>query len=64
MDKLDRFDLKILAELQRDARLSNQELAERIGLSPSPCSRRGKQLEDGGHSNRPGALVEREKHGL
>ena len=34
MSKLDRYDLSILAELQRDARISNQELAERIGLSP------------------------------
>ncbi|HBZ93882.1 MAG TPA: AsnC family transcriptional regulator, partial [Pseudomonas sp.] len=33
MDKLDRYDLNILAELQRNAALSNQELAERIGLS-------------------------------
>ncbi|MBP3858740.1 MAG: AsnC family transcriptional regulator, partial [Pseudomonas sp.] len=45
VSKLDRYDLSILAELQRDARISNQELAERIGLSPSPCSRRVKQLE-------------------
>ena len=44
MSKLDRYDLSILAELQSDARISNQELAERIGLSPSPCSRRVKQL--------------------
>ena len=50
MSKLDRYDLSILAELQRDARISNQELAERIGLSPSPCSRRVKQLEDDGLS--------------
>ena len=42
MSKLDRYDLSILAELQHDARISNQELAERIGLSPSPCSRRVK----------------------
>src|SRR5450830_1148410 len=49
MSKLDRYDLSILAELQRDARISNQELAERIGLSPSPCSRRVKQLEDDGY---------------
>ena len=38
MNKLDRYDLRILTELQRDARISNQELAERIGLSASPCS--------------------------
>lgn len=34
MNRLDRYDLNILAELQRDATVSNQELAERIGLSP------------------------------
>ena len=46
--KLDSYDLKILAQLQDDGGLSNQEIAERIGLSPSPCSRRIKQLEDAG----------------
>ena len=40
MNKLDRYDLNILSELQRDSRISNQDLAERIGLSPSPCLRR------------------------
>ena len=48
MNKLDRYDLRILAELQHDARISNQELAERIGLSPSPCLRRVRALEDAG----------------
>lgn len=47
-EKLDLFDLKILAELQRDGGLSNQEIAERVGLSASPCSRRIRQLEDSG----------------
>lgn len=64
MEKLDRYDLKILAELQRDARISNQELAERIGLSPSPCSRRVKQLEDDGYIVRQVALLDRKKLGL
>lgn len=45
---LDSFDLKILAELQADGGRSNQEIAERVGLSPSPCSRRIRQLEDAG----------------
>ncbi|MCB1809581.1 MAG: AsnC family transcriptional regulator, partial [Candidatus Competibacteraceae bacterium] len=40
--QLDRTDLRILQELQNDARLSNVELAERVGLSPSPCARRVK----------------------
>jgi len=48
MMKLDRYDRRILDELQRDGRVSNQELAERIGLSPSPCLRRVRALEDSG----------------
>ncbi|WP_375740245.1 Lrp/AsnC family transcriptional regulator [Pseudomonas boanensis] len=64
MEKLDRYDLKILAELQHDSRISNQELAERIGLSPSPCSRRVKQLEDDGYILRQVALLDRKKLGL
>jgi Lrp/AsnC family transcriptional regulator, leucine-responsive regulatory protein len=46
--KLDRYDRQILAALQTDGGLTNQELAERVGLSPSPCSRRVKALEDAG----------------
>lgn len=46
--KLDAHDLKILQLLQADGGLSNQQIAERVGLSPSPCSRRIKQLEDAG----------------
>jgi Lrp/AsnC family leucine-responsive transcriptional regulator len=64
MSKLDRYDLNILALLQHDATLSNQELAERIGLSPSPCSRRVKQLEDDGYIVRQVALLDRKKLGL
>ena len=45
---LDSFDLKILAELQTNGGLSNQEIADRVGLSASPCSRRIKQLEESG----------------
>jgi Lrp/AsnC family leucine-responsive transcriptional regulator len=47
-EKLDSFDLKILAELQANGGLSNQEIADRVGLSASPCSRRIRQLEDSG----------------
>ncbi len=43
--KLDMFDLSILAVLQQDARISNVDLADRVGLSPSACSRRLDQLE-------------------
>lgn len=45
---LDRFDCRILDILQRDARISNLELAEQVGLSPTPCARRVKRLEDSG----------------
>ncbi|HSI41260.1 MAG TPA: Lrp/AsnC family transcriptional regulator [Xanthobacteraceae bacterium] len=46
--ELDQFDLRILRELQEDGRLTNAELSERIGLSPSPCLRRTKRLEEEG----------------
>ncbi len=45
---LDRLDRRILDELQRDARISNQELAKRVGLSAAPCWRRLRRLEAGG----------------
>lgn len=45
---LDRLDCRILDELQADARISNQELAERVGLSPAPCWRRLRRLEEEG----------------
>jgi Lrp/AsnC family transcriptional regulator, leucine-responsive regulatory protein len=46
--QLDAIDRAILEELQRDGRLTNQSLAERVRLSPSACLRRVKALEDGG----------------
>ena len=46
--KLDRYDRQILQILQEDGRISNQDLADRIGLSPSPCLRRLRALEDAG----------------
>jgi len=46
--RLDRLDIKILHELQLDASQSNQELAEKVGLTAAPCSRRVKQLEESG----------------
>jgi Lrp/AsnC family leucine-responsive transcriptional regulator len=46
--QLDRYDRRILQELQKDGRISNNDLAERIGLSPSPCLRRVRALEESG----------------
>ncbi len=46
--KLDRTDRRILQAMQGDARISNLELAEKVGLSPTPCSRRVKRLEESG----------------
>ena len=46
--KVDRIDLKILGALQADARMTNQALSERVGLSPSPCLQRVKRLEQAG----------------
>ena len=45
---MDAVDRRIIAELQRDGRLSNVELADRIGLTPAPCLRRVKRLESDG----------------
>ena len=45
---MDRFDRQILQVLQEDGRISNQDLADRIGLSPSPCLRRVRALEEAG----------------
>jgi Lrp/AsnC family leucine-responsive transcriptional regulator len=45
---LDAYDVKILSEIQANAALSNQEIADRVGLSASPCSRRIRQLEEAG----------------
>lgn len=45
---LDKIDIKILSVLQEDGRISNVELAERVALSPTPCLRRVKRLEDEG----------------
>lgn len=61
---LDKTDLKILAILQDDGRLSNQEVAERVNLSPSPCLRRIKRLERAGVIRQYVALLDPEKIGL
>ena len=61
---LDRFDRRILDELQHSGRISNQELAERIGLSPSPCLRRVRALEESGMITGYRAQIDARKLGL
>ena len=61
---LDDHDRRILEELQRDARLTNQELAEKVGLSPSACWRRVKALEDNGVILRYAAILDPKKVGV
>lgn len=58
------MDLRILEVLQIDGAISNLDLAEKVGLSASPCSRRVKQLEDSGIINRTVTLLDRDKLGL
>ena len=62
--ELDRTDKRILAELQNNGRISNQELADKVGLSPSPCLRRVRQLEDSGIIEGYAALLNASKLGL
>jgi Lrp/AsnC family leucine-responsive transcriptional regulator len=62
--KLDAYDIKILAELQADGGLSNQEVAERVGLSPSPCSRRIRHLEEIGVIRQRAVRLDPQKLGL
>jgi Lrp/AsnC family leucine-responsive transcriptional regulator len=64
MMELDRYDRRILEALQKDGRISNQELAERIGLSPSPCLRRVRTLEESGLIRGYHALLDAAKLGL
>ena len=61
---LDRYHVAILAELQRDARQSNAELAQRIGLSAAPTWRRVKWLEEQGYITGYRAEIDRRKIGL
>ena len=62
--KLDRMDYRILMRLQDDARLTNLELASEVGLSPSPCLRRVKALEDSGVIKRYVAILDAVAVGL
>lgn len=61
---LDLLDLRILEELQADGRMTNQELSERVGLSPSPCLRRLRRLETDGVIQRYVALADPDAVGL
>lgn len=64
VDTLDKFDVAILAELQADARLTNAELAQRVGLSAAPCWRRVRALEEAGFIKGYRAEIDRRKIGL
>lgn len=64
METLDKFDLAILNELQQDGRLTNAELASRVGLSAAPCWRRVRALEAAGFIRGYRAELDREKIGL
>ncbi|PCI46624.1 MAG: AsnC family transcriptional regulator [Moraxellaceae bacterium] len=59
--KLDRTDKRLLVAMQENGRISNLELAELVGLSPSPCSRRVKQLEEEGYIQQHITLLNPEK---
>jgi Lrp/AsnC family leucine-responsive transcriptional regulator len=62
--EIDAIDRRIIAALQADGRLTNVELAERVGLSPSPCLRRVKQLERDGYIEAYRAVLRRRRVGL
>jgi Lrp/AsnC family transcriptional regulator, leucine-responsive regulatory protein len=61
---MDKFDRQILEILQQDGRINNQELAEKIGLSPSPCLRRVRALEESGLITGYRAMLDGRKLGL
>ncbi len=64
METLDKFDLAILNELQQNGRLTNAELATRVGLSAAPCWRRVRALETAGFIRGYRAVIDRHKIGL
>jgi len=64
MNTLDRIDIALLNELQRDSRQTVQQLAERVGLSGTPCWKRVKALEEAGVITGYTALVDRARVGL
>jgi Lrp/AsnC family transcriptional regulator len=64
MNSLDKFDCALLAALQGDATLSIASLAERVGLSSTPCWKRVKRLEEEGYIESRVSLINRNKVGL
>lgn len=64
MDALDSIDLKIIASVQGDGRITINDLAERVGLSPSPCARRLRILEEKGIIKGYTATIDQAKVGL
>ena len=61
---LDQIDRKILRELQANARLTNAELSDRVGLSPSPCWQRVRRLEDEGYIQSYSAILDQARLGM
>jgi Lrp/AsnC family leucine-responsive transcriptional regulator len=61
---MDAIDRRIIGALQENARLTNQELADRVGLSPSPCLRRLRKLEADGILRGYTALIDQQRYGL
>jgi Lrp/AsnC family transcriptional regulator, leucine-responsive regulatory protein len=61
---LDLIDWRLLALLQQDARITNVELAEKVGLSPSPCLNRVRALEESGYISRYVTLLDAQRVGL
>lgn len=61
---MDAIDRNIIRTLQQNGRLSNQELADKVGLSPSPCLRRIRNLEKSGVLTGYTALIDQDKYGL
>ena len=64
LHQLDRMDRRILIALQHDGAISNLELAEKVGLSASPCSRRVKALQDSGYILNTVTILDAKKLGL
>lgn len=62
-EEFSRFDLRILEQMQKDCSMSTTDLAERVGLSQSPCWRRLQRLKDEGYIKKQVAILDRNKFG-